>query len=265
MKVVVPILAWYFCVNCKFEIGVLYTFDKISSSRERNRLLLLHSPLGLILWEVSIHNVQCIFFIFYLDQSKEHEQDKQSHVFTSYKDTREGSPILCRKSPTFFALTTTDFSESKVVRIDSVYSTTFVSTITLPQHPNIAAGDHKAYVEYAFEQDRLSPPAPTKFCGGTVLVDGDKNEIISAGYSMELPGNRPGDPGNTHAEHCCLIKIAEKYNVSEESLGEVLPGNTVLYTTMEPCNEKLSGNRTCVERILKLSGAVKVVYVHPEC
>ena len=116
-------------------------------------------------------------------------------------------------------------------------------------------------MEYTLEQARLSPPAPTKFCVGAVLVNADKNEILSAGYSMELPGNRPGDPGNTHAEHCWLIKIAEKYNVSEERLGEVLPGNTVLYTTMKPCNERLSGNRICVERILKFSGAIKVVYV----
>lgn len=78
---------------------------------------------------------------------------------------------------------------------------------------------------------------------------------------MQVPGNRLGDPGNTHAEHCCLIKVAEKYNVSEEFLGEFLTENTVLHTTMEPCNERLSGNRTCVERIWKLSGAIKVVYV----
>ena len=31
--------------------------------------------------------------------------------------------------------------------------------------------------------------------------------------------------------------------------------------TMEPCNKRLSGNRTCVERILSLNGAIKVVYV----
>ena len=78
---------------------------------------------------------------------------------------------------------------------------------------------------------------------------------------MELPGDRPGDPGNTHAEQCCLIKVAEKHNISEERLAEVLPQNTVLYTTMEPCNERLSGNRTCVDRILGLGGAIKVVYV----
>ncbi|OJI84562.1 hypothetical protein ASPTUDRAFT_43639 [Aspergillus tubingensis CBS 134.48] len=130
-----------------------------------------------------------------------------------------------------------------------------------PSHPSIPAGDHKAYMEYALDQARLSPPAPTKFCVGAVLVDADKNEILSTGYSMELPGDRPGDPGNTHAEHCCFIKVADQHDILEDQIGKVLPQNTVLYTTMEPCNRRLSGNRTCVERILQLGDAIKVVYV----
>jgi pyrimidine deaminase RibD-like protein len=130
-----------------------------------------------------------------------------------------------------------------------------------PSHPTIAPGDHKGYMEYALEQARLSPPMPTKFCVGAVLVDADENEILSTGYSMELPGNTPADPGKTHAEQCCLIKVAQKHNLPEERIGEVLPKNTVLYTTMEPCNKRLSGNRTCVERILRLNGGIKVVYV----
>ncbi len=121
-------------------------------------------------------------------------------------------------------------------------------------HPTIAAGDHKGYMEYALEQARRSPPSSTKFCVGAVLVDADKNEILSTGYSLELPGN-------THAEQCCFIKVAQARHVPEERLGEVLPKDTVLYTTMEPCNKRLSGNKTCVERIVGLKGAVKIVYV----
>ncbi len=130
-----------------------------------------------------------------------------------------------------------------------------------PFHPAIARDDHKGYMEYCLEQARLSPPAPTKFCVGAVLVDADKNEVLSTGYSKELPGDSPTDPGSTHAEQCCFIKVAQRHHVSEERLSEVLPKNTVLYTTMEPCNKRLSGNRTCVERILGLGGAIKVVYV----
>ena len=128
-------------------------------------------------------------------------------------------------------------------------------------HPAIAAKDHKGYMEYALKQAQLSPPASTKFCVGAVLVDADANEILSTGYSLELPRDSLGDPGSTHAEQCCFIKVAQRHNLPEERISEVLPPNTVLYTTMEPCNKRLSGNRTCVERILRLNGAIKVVYV----
>ncbi|KAK4185210.1 bifunctional protein RIB2 [Podospora australis] len=121
-----------------------------------------------------------------------------------------------------------------------------------PQTP-IAPGDHKAQA--------LPPPSPSKFCVGAVLVDADKNEILSTGYSEELPRDRAGDPGSTHAEHCCFIKVADKHGLHGFDIAKVLPPNTVLYTTMEPCNERLSGNRTCADRIIELNGAIKVVYV----
>lgn len=127
--------------------------------------------------------------------------------------------------------------------------------------PTIAAGDHQGYMEFALKQASLSPPEPNNFCVGAVLVDADANTIISTGYSLELPRNSLGDPGTTHAEQCCFIKVAQKHNLPEERIGEVLPADTVLYTTMEPCNKRLSGNRTCVDRILRLNGAIKVVYV----
>ncbi len=121
-------------------------------------------------------------------------------------------------------------------------------------HPTIKAGDHAAYMEYALEQAHKAPPKPTNFRVGAVLLDADTNTIIATGYSLELPGN-------THAEQTCFMKVAEHHNLPEEKIGEVLPRNTVLYTTMEPCNKRLSGNLTCVERILRLGNAIKVVYV----
>ncbi|KAK3319618.1 cytidine deaminase-like protein [Cercophora scortea] len=115
-------------------------------------------------------------------------------------------------------------------------------------------------MELAMQQAQLSPPCPPKFCVGAVLVDADKNEIIAAGYYQELPPNRPGDPGTTHAEQCCFIKVAERHGVREADIGAVLPLNTVLYTTMEPCSERPVG-RNCVDRILALHGAIKTIYV----
>jgi len=49
--------------------------------------------------------------------------------------------------------------------------------------------------------------------------------------------------------------------VAEERLADVLPEETVLYTTVEPCFKRLSGNLPCVERILRLGKAIKTVYV----
>ncbi|KAK0102073.1 hypothetical protein ONS95_001128 [Cadophora gregata] len=130
-----------------------------------------------------------------------------------------------------------------------------------PTHPKIAAGNHEGYMEYALEQARHSPPAPTKFCVGAVLVDADENKILSTGWSLELPDNNPEDPGKTHAEQCCFIKVGQEHNLPEARLCEVLPRNTILYTTMEPCNERLSGNKPCVDRILALKECIKAVYI----
>ncbi|KAI9170789.1 Bifunctional protein [Paramyrothecium foliicola] len=127
--------------------------------------------------------------------------------------------------------------------------------------PTLAVGDHEGFMELALEQAGRSPPASNKFCVGAVLVDADKGEVLSTGYSLEYPRDYKGDRGTTHAEQCCFIKIADKHNLPEERIGEVLPPNTVLYTTMEPCNERLSGNTSCATRIIRLNGAVSTVYV----
>ena len=101
--------------------------------------------------------------------------------------------------------------------------------------------DHGAYLQYAIALARKSPPKPTNFCVGAVLINEVNNQIISTGYTLELPGN-------THAEQCCLMKL-ERETVSK---GE-LPSDElmVLYTTLEPCNKRASGNAPCVDTILE--------------
>jgi pyrimidine deaminase RibD-like protein len=111
----------------------------------------------------------------------------------------------------------------------------------------------------ALSEAEKSPPKPTNFRVGALLVETSTGTILASGYTLELPGN-------THAEQCCLMKLAQTHNVSEEDVGTVLPPNTVLYTTMEPCGLRLSGNLTCVERILRTKGkdgsqAIKKVYM----
>lgn len=114
-------------------------------------------------------------------------------------------------------------------------------------------GDHTSYMRYALSLAEKAPPKPTNFCVGAVLVEEVTNRILSTGYTLELPGN-------THAEQCCLAKYEESLKTDNEASAKL-----VLYTTMEPCNKRASGNIPCTETILKtqksINGGIKAVYV----
>ena len=84
-------------------------------------------------------------------------------------------------------------------------------------------------VECAFQ----STPVDTAYCVGCVIVK--NGEVISTGFSRELPGN-------THAEESAIKKL-EKKNISAEGCD--------LYSTMEPCSKRLSGNEPCAKRIIE--------------
>lgn len=120
--------------------------------------------------------------------------------------------------------------------------------------PDIRPNDHRAYMEYALSLARKSPPKPTNYRVGAVVVDQATNEILADGYTLELEGN-------THAEQNCFTKLAGKHGVPDEELAQVLPSRLALYTTMEPCSKRLSGNLPCSERVLRLAGVIKTVYV----
>jgi pyrimidine deaminase RibD-like protein len=120
--------------------------------------------------------------------------------------------------------------------------------------PRIERDDHAAYLKYALSLAANSPPKPTNYRVGAVLVDWASNEVLSTGYTLELPGN-------THAEQCCFEKLATRHHIEASELSQVLPADTILYTTMEPCSFRLSGNIPCVERILQIGDRIKTVYV----
>ncbi|CAO3615951.1 unnamed protein product [Cunninghamella blakesleeana] len=88
------------------------------------------------------------------------------------------------------------------------------------------------YMEVAIEEANKSQPAEKAYCVGACLVK--NNHILSTGYSREIPGN-------THAEQCALMKL------SDPTLAE----GATMYTTMEPCSIRLSGNTPCVQNIIK--------------
>ncbi|KAM0276379.1 hypothetical protein ACHAQH_006827 [Verticillium albo-atrum] len=121
--------------------------------------------------------------------------------------------------------------------------------------PSIDPGDHKAYLQYALSLAAKSPPKATNYSVGAVLVNPETNTIVSSGYTLELEGN-------THAEQCCFINFASSHGVTEEELASAVRSPPlVLYTTMEPCSERLSGNLPCVQRILRLKHLITTVYV----
>ena len=124
--------------------------------------------------------------------------------------------------------------------------------------PSITARDHQAYMRFALSLAQKSESKPTNFRVGAVLIDEASNQILSTGYTLELPGN-------THAEQCCLEKFSVSQGVLADKVGKVLPENTVLYTTMEPCNKRASGNLSCTERILNTkstsNGGIQTVYL----
>ncbi|KAI0382146.1 cytidine deaminase-like protein [Hypomontagnella monticulosa] len=126
---------------------------------------------------------------------------------------------------------------------------------TTPLIPgDIEAEDHPSYMKLALSLATKSPPKPTNYRVGAVVVDAATNVILATGYTLELPGN-------THAEQCCFEKLAEKHGVAADHLSEVLPNQVTLYTTVEPCSQRLSGNLPCVDRILAIKDKIKTVYV----
>ncbi|PKY04455.1 cytidine and deoxycytidylate deaminase zinc-binding domain protein [Aspergillus campestris IBT 28561] len=117
------------------------------------------------------------------------------------------------------------------------------------------ASPHHKYLQSCLALAEKSPPRPTNFRVGAILVSRkaqddlyyEDDRVLSTGYTMELEGN-------THAEQCCLSKYAAAQGVPDDRIAEVLPSEAgrqlVMYVTMEPCGKRLSGNQPCVQRIV---------------
>ncbi|KAH6605654.1 hypothetical protein Trco_004807 [Trichoderma cornu-damae] len=114
--------------------------------------------------------------------------------------------------------------------------------------------DHKTAMRRALELAAKSPLRPTNFRVGAILLRLEDGHVSAEGYTLELPGN-------THAEECCLLKLAEEHSTTEEDLAAAVKSPHALYTTVEPCFKRLSGKLPCVERILRQKAWIKRVYV----
>lgn len=109
--------------------------------------------------------------------------------------------------------------------------------------PDWATDLHMPYMRLALDEARKAPDLPGAFAVGAALVH--EGEVLATGYTRELEGN-------THAEQNALAKLKEQ--------GRDIPEGTCLYTTMEPCTERLSGNLPCCDRVLQHPN-IKTVFV----
>ena len=120
---------------------------------------------------------------------------------------------------------------------------------------NTTTSPHYTYLRKCLTLAEKSPPRPTNFRIGAILLSRRDNDpemsddrILSTGYTMELAGN-------THAEQCCFSNYASVHSVPDDRIAEILPSEPgrklVLYVTMEPCGKRLSGNMPCVQRITR--------------
>lgn len=94
--------------------------------------------------------------------------------------------------------------------------------------------EHVRLMQLALDEARKSTAdTSSRFRVGALLVDRSTSLVLSAGYTGELPGN-------THAEECALQKLPDDADLTTADL----------YTTMQPCTLRLSGLRTCTDRVL---------------
>ncbi|GAA5978082.1 hypothetical protein JCM10908_004221 [Rhodotorula pacifica] len=123
--------------------------------------------------------------------------------------------------------------------------------------PTTSEPEHVQYMRQALAEARKSIPIETAFCVGAVIVSSpdhptSPSTVLATGYSRELPGN-------THAEQCALDKLSspksgeatstKEAGAKSDERRQLLDGASI-YTTMEPCSTRLSGNVPCVQRIL---------------
>jgi pyrimidine deaminase RibD-like protein len=161
----------------------------------------------------------------------------------------------------------------------STVNTAHLLSSSTPSSSDSNTSAHWNYLQQCLSLARKSPPKPSNFRVGAMLVlrpdvpTVTRDDIvISTGYTLELPGN-------THAEQCCLSKFATAHSVTEDCIGDILAAEyqnkqeereeekekkeekeldgsmrkrkLLMYTTMEPCGKRLSGNTPCVQRIIQ--------------
>ncbi|KAJ1796143.1 DRAP deaminase [Coemansia sp. RSA 2399] len=95
------------------------------------------------------------------------------------------------------------------------------------------------FMRQALSEGRKCSSVETAYNVGAVITTSDGKRVVATGYSRKYPGN-------THAEQCALMDLAEE---SADCDGQTR--GLVMYTTMEPCSKRLSGNKPCSQGIME--------------
>lgn len=117
-----------------------------------------------------------------------------------------------------------------------------------------ATGEDLHWLRRAVELGELSPPSPSAFSVGAVVVGADRT-LLATGYSRER------DPLD-HAEEVALAKLAERWGPAGSRGWPELAGATI-FTSMEPCSARSSRPASCTQLILR-AGIPRVVFAWPE-
>ena len=116
-------------------------------------------------------------------------------------------------------------------------------------------GPDQRFLRWAVELSRQSPPSPTAFSVGAVIVAAD-GEVLATGFSRE-------QQDHDHAEEVALRKLTP---------GKLTPGRlgpdprlrgATIYSSLVPCGARASRPVTCVQHIVA-AGIPRVVFAWRE-
>jgi riboflavin-specific deaminase-like protein len=106
-------------------------------------------------------------------------------------------------------------------------------------------GPEHRFLRWAVELSRLSPPSPTAFSVGAVIV-GEDGEVLATGFSRE-------QEDHDHAEEVALRKLGPDPRLR----------HATIYSSLVPCGARASRPVTCVQHILA-AGLPRVVFAWRE-
>lgn len=137
--------------------------------------------------------------------------------------------------------------------------------------PTTSATTPLRLMKLALRQASRCEPTSTAFCVGCIIAISGTEQIVATGFSRELEGN-------THAEQCALDKAVPSSSSGDGGGGLAAEGKVGgeeaqaaqaqvveldLYTTMEPCSERLSGATPCAQRILAFNKTSPLLFLPP--